>query len=103
MIQKLFKKNNESFICINCHSHVKKHPASSRDHCTECLYGLHVDINPGDRQNNCKGILKPIGLKIRNGKVQVVYDCQKCHKRVFCIIAEDDSAESVEKLVSMVW
>lgn len=67
-----------------------KHPSSSRDHCNKCLYGLHVDINPGDRANKCRGILKPISLEIANGKQKIVYKCQKCFKEVKCIKAPDD-------------
>ena len=56
----MFIKNDEAFKCINCGSQVGKLGYTSRDHCNECLYSIHVDIFPGDRQNTCKGILKPI-------------------------------------------
>lgn len=90
MNQKKFIKNNEGFICINCKKKVEPHPTSSRDHCNACLYGLHVDVYPGDRANNCKGILQPISLEIANGKEKIVYSCQTCKKEIKCIKAPDD-------------
>lgn len=79
------------------------HLTSSRDHCCFCLYSKHVDINPGDRQNGCKGLLRPIGIKTANGKTQIAYDCLRCSGRVFNIVAEDDSPEELKNLYSKVW
>ena len=56
----MFIKNDNSFTCINCNNEVKKLEYTSRDHCNHCLYSLHVDITPGDRKNECKGVLVPI-------------------------------------------
>ncbi len=50
----MFVKNDKSFICINCGKKVEKLKYTSRDHCNYCLYSLHVDITPGDRENDCK-------------------------------------------------
>ena len=60
---KKFYKSDESFICENCGKEVEKLNYTSRDHCPYCLYSKHVDINPGDRMNTCKGLLKPIGIE----------------------------------------
>jgi DNA-directed RNA polymerase subunit RPC12/RpoP len=98
-----FTKNNESFVCYNCGSLVLPHPKSSRDHCTNCLYGLHVDINPGDRMNECRGNLAPIGLKIHSRKTQIVYKCQTCEKIVFCVAAPDDNQELLVNLGTKTW
>jgi uncharacterized CHY-type Zn-finger protein len=99
----MFSKNNESFICINCSKEVSKHPTSSRDHCNFCLYGLHVDIEPGDRANECRGILVPIGLKIANTKEQIAYRCQGCNQVVTCVTAPDDNREKIIELSNMKW
>lgn len=100
---KLFQKNNGSFVCKNCGKEVSKHPSSSRDHCNYCLYSLHVDINPGDRANNCLGLMRPVGLDIRNGKTQIVYECQKCNKRHKNIVAPDDNQELIISLSSKIY
>lgn len=100
---KKFTKNNESFVCYNCGVNVIEHPTSSRDHCNNCLFGLHVDVNPGDRANDCKGELLPIGLKINSGRTQIVYRCRKCSKLAFCIEAPDDNKDAVLDLSSKAW
>lgn len=103
MKNKKFQKNNESFICLNCGELTEEHPTSSRDHCKYCLYSQHVDINPGDRMNSCKGLLKPIGLRSKNTKEQIVYRCVDCEKLTFCIVAPDDNREEIVKIGSLNW
>lgn len=100
---KQFIKNNQTFICDYCNKVVPQHPTSSRDHCCFCLYSKHVDINPGDRQNGCKGLLMPVGIRTANGKTQIAYNCTKCSERVFNITAEDDSKTALQELYSKVW
>ena len=53
----------ESFICDNCGTKVEKLGYTCRDHCPKCLHSKHVDIMPGDRANNCHGLLVPIGIE----------------------------------------
>lgn len=100
---KRFTKHNNSFICLNCGTHNPQHATSSRDHCIQCLYSMHVDINPGDRMNPCKGLLEPIGIQQKNGKVQIVYRCQQCKQIVFNIVAEDDNKDVLLELSHMPW
>ena len=55
---------DEEFICENCGKNVPKLGYSRRNHCPWCLHSKHVDINPGDRAEECHGDLEPI--RIRN-------------------------------------
>ena len=32
-----------------------------RNHCPNCLSSLHLDIEPGDREADCGGIMDPVG------------------------------------------
>ena len=75
-----FIMRDEEFICENCHKEVKKLNYTARDHCPYCLYSKHVDINPGDRQNPCQGLLKPISIEKFKNTYKIIYKCQKCHK-----------------------
>ena len=100
---KKFAKNDTGFVCENCGVDVPPLDYSSRDHCNSCLFGKHVDINPGDRQNECRGLLVPIGMKIASGKQQIAYNCSKCSQRVFCVVAEDDNSDKILELASKVW
>ena len=79
MEQKLFSKLDEGFVCQNCKKSVTPLGYTSRDHCPYCLFSLHVDINPGDRANECGGLLEPI-FAIPDPKKDfiIVYKCKKC-------------------------
>ena len=44
--------SDEEFICENCQKKVTTLNYTARDHCPYCLCSKHLDINPGDRENN---------------------------------------------------
>ena len=94
---KQFSKLDEEFICEHCKKKVKKLNYTSRDHCPYCLYSKHVDINPGDRLNSCKGLLKPIGIEKFKESFKIIYKCEKCdiiHKNIVAI--DDDFDEIIQ-------
>ena len=97
---KRFNELDEKFICLNCGKKVDKLEYSSRDHCPHCLYSLHVDINPGDRQNNCKGLLKPIDIEKFKYTYKIIYKCEKCNQLHKNIMAKDDNYEEIIKLTN---
>lgn len=77
--QKRFKKNDDGFICEVCGLRVLPLGKSSRDHCPRCLYSLHVDINPGDRANECRGRLRPISATPDPKRGYIInYICESC-------------------------
>lgn len=92
---KNFRKLDEEFICERCGKHVKKLNYTSRDHCPYCLYSKHVDINPGDRTNTCKGLLKPIEIEKFKDTYKIVYKCEKCEQIHKNIIAKDDDFNTI--------
>ena len=61
---RVFTEIDEEFICEHCGKKVEKLGYSCRNHCNHCLYSKHVDKNPGDRQEECHGLLEPIGIEI---------------------------------------
>ncbi len=98
MNEKQFQKLDEGFVCENCNNMVTPLGYTSRDHCPYCLYSKHVDINPGDRKNECKGLLKPIDVEKFKDTYKIIYKCNKCgmiHKNV---IAKDDDFDLIIKL-----
>ena len=95
---KRFNMIDEEFICSHCNKKVEKLNYTARDHCPYCLYSKHVDINPGDRKNNCKGLLKPIEIEKFKSTYKIVYKCEKCgtiHKN---IMAQDDNVDKIIEL-----
>ena len=97
---KKFNELDEGFICENCKKEVKPLIYSSRDHCPYCLYSKHVDINPGDRENPCKGLLVPIDIEKYKDTFKIIYKCNKCKQTHKNIIAKDDSMEEIISLSS---
>ncbi|MDD2181323.1 MAG: RNHCP domain-containing protein [Bacilli bacterium] len=98
MNQKKFKMLDENFICENCHKQVTKLNYTARDHCPYCLYSKHVDIFPGDRLNECHGLLEPIKIEKFKDTYKIIYKCEKCHKEHKNIIACDDDMNLIIRL-----
>ncbi len=96
----MFIKNDNEFVCINCGKKVEKLGYTSRDHCNHCLYSVHVDVMPGDRLNDCKGILEPINViqTSKKGKV-IIYRCKKCNKELRNIVASDDDENVIYDII----
>ena len=95
---KRFNMKDESFVCENCKNLVKKLEYSARDHCPNCLYSKHVDINPGDRLNTCLGLLKPIGIEKYRDTYKIIYKCLKCGEIHKNIMANDDNMDLIIEL-----
>lgn len=95
---KKFYVKDESFICENCNKLVDKLGYSSRDHCPYCLYSKHVDINPGDRQNKCQGLLTPYQIEKYKNTYKIIYKCSKCNAIHKNIMADDDDFNIIIKL-----
>ena len=92
---KRFNELDEGFICESCGKEVEPLGYTSRDHCPYCLYSKHVDINPGDRENTCRGLLKPVGIEKYKDTYKIIYKCEKCKQEHKNIIAKDDDMESI--------
>jgi len=95
---KKFTMIDEEFICENCNEKITKLNYTARDHCNKCLYSKHVDINPGDRNNNCKGLLKPIKIEKFKKTYKIIYKCEKCNQIHKNIIANDDNMDIIIEL-----
>lgn len=102
-MQKKFTEIDEEFICENCGKHVNVLGYSCRNHCPYCLYSKHVDRNPGDRSEECHGLLEPIGLEISSKKGEVIiFRCKKCGNIRKNKVAQDDDRTKVIKLSAKV-
>ena len=95
---KKFTMKDESFICNNCNKQVEKLNYTARDHCPYCLYSKHVDINPGDRQNNCHGMLKPISIEKYKNTYKIIYKCEKFKETHKNVMAKDDDMNLIIEL-----
>lgn len=63
-----------------------------RNHCPNCLSSLHLDIEPGDREANCGGIMEPVGVWVRkNGEWAIIHRCRICGHLSSNRVAADDN------------
>ena len=99
-----FTHINESFACENCGKKVPPLARGCRNHCPYCLYSKHVDINPGDRANDCHGKLKPVGYELSGKKgIMIEYECESCGGKSRNRAATEDSvqSDSMEVILSL--
>ena len=101
MKNKRFTKNDSGFICRNCEKPVEPLIYSSRNHCPFCLYSLHLDIMPGDRLNDCGGILEPFSAEpdLKKGWI-INFKCEKCGEKSRNKAAGDDNKILLIKLTN---
>lgn len=95
---KKFQRKKEDFICENCGFTVKG--TGFTNHCPKCLYSKHVDTNPGDRKNECHGILKPIASLYSRDSYTIQHECQVCGEKVKVKASADDNIDLLISLTS---
>ena len=95
---KNFKMIDEEFKCEYCGLDVSRLNYTARDHCPNCLYSKHVDIMPGDRNNSCMGLMKPVSIEKYKNTYKIIYKCSKCHQMHKNIMANDDNYDLIVKL-----
>lgn len=87
--------------CANCSVDfsLESYGTKNRNHCPHCLFSLHVDITPGDRKNECKGLMEPIGKVYKpDGEEVIIHKCLKCGFVRKNRVAGDDSYELMDSL-----
>lgn len=85
---------DESFICRNCGYPVVPPGAGSdhRNHCPNCLCSVHLDIEPGDRESDCGGLMEPVAVWVRkNGEWAIIHRCRRCGAFSSNRVAADDN------------
>jgi hypothetical protein len=86
---------DESFVCAVCGEENPPLGYSARDHCRKCLCSLHLDIDPGDRLCDCKGVLRPVATEQGKKGTKITYRCDKCGKSKRNIAATDDDFDKL--------
>lgn len=96
-----FTMKDEDFICEVCGKKVGKLGYTARDHCPYCLCSKHVDVNPGDRLCECKGILEPIEIEpSKKDNYKIVYVCKKCGMQKKNKVAKDDNFDKILEIMA---
>jgi predicted Zn-ribbon and HTH transcriptional regulator len=71
-----FIRTKEDFSCKKCGFAVQGNGYTN--HCPECLWSKHVDVFPGDRAEECSGLMEPIGVEVKNKEYSITHKCLKC-------------------------
>lgn len=98
MQTKNFQRTIENFECEHCGSSVSGNGYTN--HCPQCLWSKHVDINPGDRAATCGGLMKPTALENENGEYVITHTCEKCKYSKRNKISSTDNFDTVVKVAS---
>lgn len=89
-----FIRHKEDFVCKNCNQFVEGNGYTN--HCPKCLYTLHVDKYPGDRQELCHGLMKPIDIVTKGGEPKhVIHKCSICKIVKQNILSTSDSRQAI--------
>jgi len=92
-----FTRTIENFVCENCKTDVIGDGYTN--HCPKCLFSKHVDINPGDRANSCRGLMEPVGFDLISG---IKHRCRVCRKQKFNKVQLEDDYEKIIELSALV-
>jgi predicted ATP-dependent serine protease len=95
-MSKRFTKKQEDFTCKQCGYQVTG--TGYTNHCPECLWSKHVDVNPGDRAEVCGAMMKPIDLYQKGQEWFVIHQCERCDFERRKKISADDNFDSVIEL-----
>lgn len=75
-MSKRFTKKQEDFDCENCGHRITG--TGYTNHCPECLWSKHVDVNPGDRAESCDSLMRPVDLYQEGQNWVVTHQCERC-------------------------
>ena len=71
-----FERTREDFVCRQCGHEVRG--TGYTNHCPKCLWSRHLDVHPGDRAQECGGMMRPTAVEARSGKQVIVHRCERC-------------------------
>lgn len=92
-----FSRKIEDFACQHCGAKVKGDGFTN--HCPKCLYSRHVDVNPGDRAGQCRGLMAPIAAEMEHGEKILVHRCEKCRAIKRNKVSEEDDLKKLIELM----
>lgn len=96
-MNKKFERTIEDFVCEHCGREVKGNGYTN--HCPQCLWSKHVDINPGDRREECKGLMQPSQVTLKEGEYVILHKCIRCGFTRNNKTVKEDNFDTLVKIV----
>lgn len=87
-------------MCEHCGENVVGNGYTN--HCPKCLWSKHVDVNPGDREAVCQGMMKPVRIETERGEQLLVNGCEKCGYEKRNKISSNDNFDEVIRIAKSV-
>ncbi len=94
----MFIKNKEDFTCENCGMFIEGNGYTN--HCHSCFFSKHVDIEPGDRNAQCGGLMKPISIEGSTNNIRITHKCILCGFIRKNKVQEGDNLEKLAELMN---
>ncbi len=91
-----FIRVKENFICEHCGKEIQGNGYTN--HCPVCLWSKHVDIEPGDRKDECGGMMEPVDIYFRKQDWIITHRCQTCGHKRNNRVGENDNFDEVIRL-----
>ncbi len=73
-----FTRTIENFTCEHCGATVAGDGYTN--HCPQCLWSKHVDVEPGDRAADCHGLMRPVSAEPDRDGYSIYHRCARCGK-----------------------
>ena len=86
-----FTRRIEDFTCEHCGTAM--HGDGYTNHCSNCLHSKHVDIDPGDREAECGGLMAPVDVLFERGQHVLVHRCTRCGIERRCRTSDGDDID----------
>jgi hypothetical protein len=94
----MFKKTLENFTCEKCGFFA--HGNGYTNHCPECLWSKHVDIFPGDRAEECGGLMEPVSILKKGREFIINHKCVLCGKEKPNKAVKEDNFQTIIQISS---
>ena len=91
-----FQRKKEDFNCQKCGNSMVGNGYTN--HCSRCLWSKHVDINPGDREARCRGMMCPIEIRKKSDRYLINHKCQICGIVKSNLVQDGDNFEEVVRI-----
>jgi len=92
-----FTRRVENFKCRHCGKSVKGNGFTN--HCPYCLWSRHVDIDPGDRMEVCRGMMEPIDVEADGKEYYITHKCSFCGAKKRNKTAQADDINAISSLI----
>lgn len=92
-----FVRRVEAFECEVCGACVAGDGFTN--HCPKCLASKHVDIDPGDRESSCGGVMEVVEFERLHGELRMEHRCVVCgHRKWNRASGADSNTVIVQKM-----